>query len=102
MCASLAPFKGSLARGTLIRRSAPSSGDGRMSAALPSFQIQISRGKIAFAGTQLLWRFAEKPSRTKTLRWMPQSEAATLLLVSENLRPVLLKAFDAFLSQASR
>jgi ADP-ribose pyrophosphatase YjhB (NUDIX family) len=43
--------------------------------------------------------FGEKPSRTRELRWIKRADVATLPLVNEDLRPVILKAFDVFTSQ---
>jgi ADP-ribose pyrophosphatase YjhB (NUDIX family) len=39
--------------------------------------------------------FADKPSRTRVVRWSTEADALTLPLVSEELRPIILKAFAA-------
>lgn len=46
--------------------------------------------------------FGEKPSRTRELRWINKADVATLPLVNEDLRSIILKAFDAFTSQHYR
>jgi ADP-ribose pyrophosphatase YjhB (NUDIX family) len=46
--------------------------------------------------------FAAKPARTKELRWINETDALALPLVSEELRPIILKAFAIWSSQQSR
>lgn len=46
--------------------------------------------------------FGDKPSRTRELRWIKRPDAATLPLVSEDLRTVILKAFDTVTSEQER
>jgi ADP-ribose pyrophosphatase YjhB (NUDIX family) len=46
--------------------------------------------------------FGEKPARTKEVRWITEADAPALPLVSEELRPIILKAFALFTSRRGR
>jgi ADP-ribose pyrophosphatase YjhB (NUDIX family) len=46
--------------------------------------------------------FGEKPSGTRELLWVREADAATLPLVSEELRPVIVKAFATLSSRQQR
>ncbi|QGJ72127.1 ADP-ribose pyrophosphatase [Planctomycetales bacterium 10988] len=46
--------------------------------------------------------FGDRPAIIRELRWISEREVPSLPLVSEQLRPVLDKAFEIFRSQPSR